>query len=189
MQDSRATLVERTPSIPRLASFFPISTVSSTTPRAPPPDGYSQCSSFQRSSFVANSACAPILKSDTRYVLFSPLTRSSSLPLFLLGRASRGKLNEKGKKRYDDQDVRTRSTPLDASSTFFHAKKSTGGGGSVWLRNSQQESSAGEVCGPIKNIPGFFVSTAAPLMGSTHQGTRTRVSRYIHSQLERGNLN
>lgn len=123
------------------------------------------------------------------YVLFSPLTRSSSLPLFLLGRASRGKLNEKGKKRYDDQDVRTRSTPLDASSTFFHAKKSTGGGGSVWLRNSQQESSTGEVCGPIKNIPGFFVSTAAPLMGSTHQGTRTRVSRYIHSQLERGNLN
>lgn len=71
----------------------------------------------------------------------------------------------------------------------FSMRRKARGEGDPSGYETRNKSPAGEVCGPIKNIPGFFVSTAAPLMGSTHQGTRTRVSRYIHSQLERGNLN
>lgn len=88
-------------------------------------------------------------------------------------------------KRYDDQDVgQQRLTPRvwASLSQRKRARKDPSD-----YENSQQESSTDEVCGPIKNIPGFFVSAVNGV--DTRRHTDTRVSRYIHSQLERGNLN
>lgn len=104
------------------------------------------------------------------------LTRSFS-PLFFSSVAYREGNCEKEKKekRYVRRSRRrTRLTPLLFDGFPREEQHEGGGGNPSGYENSQQESSTDEVCGPIKNIPGFFVSTAAPLMGSTHEGTRTR---------------
>lgn len=57
----------------------------------------------------------------------------------------------------------------------------------VWETRDTRVQRLAKVCGPIKNILRvFFAPAATSLMGSTRRSTG---SRYIRSQLERGNLN